>query len=164
MTALLKFWFQQDAKMAVTACFFQHIGKVFEDFCGIYIKIVLLSWFYSNGEKHLWIAQEILFLFLRGLFMIFSMVSAADQNCCDLHDFLAFGNVTCDCWIDWNGTVFLRVIDGWLSHCWKRKLQEIEDRQTVIWEGLLLHLRQYFKEVACVSWDGRIKFVVPWLA
>ena len=29
VTALPKFWFRQDAKMAVTACFFRHIGKIF---------------------------------------------------------------------------------------------------------------------------------------
>ena len=92
VTALPKFWFQQDTKMAVTACFFWHIGKIFEDFCGIYIEILLLSWFHPNREKRPLDCSGNFFSTFTRLFTIFSMVSAADQNRRDLRDFSVFGN------------------------------------------------------------------------
>ena len=63
-----------------------------EDFCGIYVEIVRLSWFHSNHEKRPLDCSGNFFLFLRDLFTIFSIVSAADQNRRDLRDFSAFGN------------------------------------------------------------------------
>ena len=114
VTALPKFWFRQDAKMTVTACFFRQIGKIFEDFCGIYVKIVLLSWFYSNGKKHpLDCSGNFFSIFMRFIYDFFNGFSSWPKL---LWPPWLFGvwkwPVTCDCWIDWNGIVFLRVIDG----------------------------------------------------
>ena len=54
--------------------------------------LVLLSIFHSNHENRPLDCSGNFFLFLRDLFTIFSMVSAADQNRRDLRDFSAFGN------------------------------------------------------------------------
>ena len=109
MTALPKFWFWQDAEMAVTACFFWHIGKIFEDFCRIYVEIVHLNWFHSNREKcPLDCSGKFFSIFMQFIYDFFNGFGSWPKLPWPLWLFGIWKwPMTCDCWIDWNGTVHL---------------------------------------------------------
>ena len=114
VTALLKFWFRQDAKMAVTACFFRHIGKIFEDFCGIYVEIVLLSWFHWNHERRpLDCSGKFFSIFARFIYDFFNGFGRWPKSPWPPWLFGVWKwPVTRDCRIDRNGTVTTNVSSG----------------------------------------------------